>query len=209
MDQPCRGTTREQLLKKYRNRIFYHLKTTRKGYGDLSIKPCILARDCAWDVDLPLIRCFDDEMNLMSYSQFAHWEELYENWNDVDAKKKHIEKLYTKGFSKKPFVTIETLEKHKGEMVKIEKLITEGLKDYENFKGIDFCDVGANGIQIRGKHKQITGHTYGQQPTIKYDFTNKNEVVSEFIEMWKLYDTPEEIKRYKDFLQFGEKYGWD
>ena len=83
MDQPCRGTTREQLLKKYRNRIFYHLKTTRKGYGDLSIKPCILARDCAWDVDLPLIRCFDDEMNLMSYSQFAHWEELYENWNDV------------------------------------------------------------------------------------------------------------------------------
>jgi hypothetical protein len=30
--------------------------------------------------------------------------------------------------------------------------INHRLSDYPNFAGIDFCDVNANGIQIRGNH---------------------------------------------------------
>lgn len=209
MIQPCKGVTRKQLLKQYHNRIFYHLRHGYKGNGTLSISPCILSRDCDWSVDHPMVRYFDDEMTLVCYTTYACWSDLYDSWEEANKQLNHINKLYTKGFSSKPFVTIKTLEAHKGEMVKIEKLITKGLKDYENFNGINFCDVGANGIQIRGRHKQIEGYTYGKQPTIKYDFTNKDMVVSEFIEMWKAYDTPENVESFKEFLRQGEKYGWD
>ena len=50
----------------------------------------------------------------------------------------------------------------------IESQINKCLCGFENFQGIDFCNVGAGGIQIRGHHKQIKGFTYGSQPTIKY-----------------------------------------
>lgn len=87
--------------------------------------------------------------------------------------------------------------------------INEGLKEYSNFDGVDFSDVGANGIQIRGHHKEIKGRTYGTQPTIKYDLSNITDTVSEFIEMWKQEDTTQKVNDYKRFLELGDKYGWD
>ena len=87
--------------------------------------------------------------------------------------------------------------------------INTALKDYPNFDGVDFCDVGANGIQIRGHHKQIGGYTYGSQPTIKEDLSNITEATQEFIDMWKAEDTPMKVLKFKEFISFGEKYGWD
>lgn len=209
MVKPCKGATRKQLLELFGQRVFYHVHHGHKGVGDANLKPCILSRVCEWDADHPAVVYFDDNMSLQNYSAYARWEDLYDGWEEASKEIKHINKLYTKGFWRSPYVTIETLEKFKGEMVRIEKLINKGLEDYPNFLGIDFCDVNANGIQIRGHHKAITTHTYGNQPTIKYDFTNKNEVIDEFIEMWIQLDTPDEVKRYKGFIDFGNKYGWD
>lgn len=87
--------------------------------------------------------------------------------------------------------------------------INTALKDYPNFDGVDFCDVGANGIQIRGHHKQVKRYTYGNQLTIKEDLSNIIEVTEEFIDMWKQLDIPEKVQKFIDFLEMGKKYGWD
>lgn len=87
--------------------------------------------------------------------------------------------------------------------------IDKSLADYPDFNGVDFCDVNANGIQIRGHHRQIKGHTYGSQPTIKEDLSNITEATKAFIDMWKREDTPEKVQKFKEFIEMGEKYGWD
>ena len=83
------------------------------------------------------------------------------------------------------------------------------LSDYSNFDGIDFCDVGAGGIQIRGHHKQVEKYCFGEQVTIKYDFSNLTEAINEFIAMWKAHDNDEAIHDYLEFIHWGEKFGWD
>ena len=209
MVQPCKGASREKLLELYSKRIFYYIGGDARSKKGVSFEPCILSRDSEWTTDKPRILFFDEDMCPFRCDMQARWENLYDSWTEAEKKVNHIKKLYSKGFWRKPYVSIDTLEKYKGEMVRIEKLINKGLKDYPNFLGIDFCDVHANGIQVRGHHKEIEKYIYGMQPTIKYDFTNKNEVISDFIEMWKHEDTPEELKRIKEFLKSGEKYGWE
>lgn len=87
--------------------------------------------------------------------------------------------------------------------------INEALKDFPYFDGIDFSDVGANGIQIRGHHELIPNRTYGHQSTISYDLTNITEATQEFIDSWKALDKPQKVAEYKNFLAMGDKYGWD
>ena len=102
-----------------------------------------------------------------------------------------------------------TSEENIKKLKKAAKKINKALSDYPNFDGIDFCDVGANGIQIRGHHKQIEKYTYGNQPTIKYDFSNIESATQEFIEDWEKIDNPENIKGFKKFIADGERWGWD
>ena len=52
-------------------------------------------------------------------------------------------------------------------------------------------------------------YTVGDQPTIKYDFSNIEEVILEFIDMWRKNDRPDSVRKYQEFLSWGEKYGWD
>lgn len=53
------------------------------------------------------------------------------------------------------------------------------------------------------------GYTYGGQPTIKYDFSNYQQCIEEFVDMWKEIDKPESVDGFNDFTDFGDKYGWD
>ena len=206
MEQPCEGKTKEEMLKLYKQRVFYYIQTSKNG---CRMRPCILDKESIWKPSEPRVVLFDDDMRLGILRKYVFWDELYDSWNDARSRIEHIDKLYNTDFWIRPYVEVETLEKHKDEMVEIEKLIKEGLKNYSNFLGIDFCDVNCNGIQIRGHHKEITSHAFGVQPTLKYDFTNKDEVIHDFIEMWKINDVPEEVESYKRFLRFGNKYGWD
>ena len=114
-----------------------------------------------------------------------------------------------KEFQRKPYVKKYTLDKYKDKMLYIQNEINKRLIDYKDFDGIDFCDVCAGGIQIRGHHKKIIGYIYGNQPTIKYDFSNVEEVICEFVEMWKRQDNPKDVESYLNFLRVGEDYGWD
>jgi hypothetical protein len=110
---------------------------------------------------------------------------------------------------REPYIKEATRNNHWYDLIYIEQSITEKLNDYPNFDGIDFSDVSAGGIQIRGFHKEIQGYTFGNQVTVKYDFTNVEECIQIFINMWKKYDVDKYVKWYKGFLKDGDKYGWD
>jgi uncharacterized protein YjbK len=83
------------------------------------------------------------------------------------------------------------------------------LKDYPNFDGLDFTDVNGGHINIRAFHKDIKNYTYGNDIKLEYDFSNANEAIEEFIDMWKAYDTEEELESCKRFFESCEKYGFN
>lgn len=112
-------------------------------------------------------------------------------------------------FQRKPYVRQDTLDKYKDKMLYVQNKIADLLSDCENFDGVDFCDVHAGGIQVRGFHKLVKGYSYGYQPTIEYDFSNVNEVVEDFVDTWKYEDVPQKVDSYLNFLHDGEKCGWD
>lgn len=112
-------------------------------------------------------------------------------------------------FTYKPYLKQHILLAFENLLLDIQDTIMEGLKDYSNFLGVQFIDVSAGGIQIRGFHKDIVGYSYGSQVTIKYDMSNAYECAELFIEKWKESDTEANLKEFKRFIKFGEEYGWD
>lgn len=155
------------------------------------------------------VREVDENLNVEDrYSKLKGLNDLYVSFIEAKEIKRKYNTMISK-FDFSPYMEIEMIEKHFEELLFIQNDIHKKLKGYENFLGIDFCNVGANGIQIRGHHKDITGYTYGKQPTIKYDFSNINEAISEFVNMWFEYDCDEYILAQKKLIAFGEKYGWD
>lgn len=91
----------------------------------------------------------------------------------------------------------------------IRDAIADGLRDHPNFEGVDFCDVSAGGIHVRGHHREVKGHTYGEQPLLQYDMSNAVEVVDKFIEAWKKMDDEKTLRAYKAFIEDCDKWGWD
>lgn len=103
----------------------------------------------------------------------------------------------------------EMINNHKNEIKWLVNHINENLKDRPNFNGFDLCDVNANGIQIRMFNKQIRNYSFGDQFTIDYDWSNYKEAANKAIENFRNYDNDKYIVSYKNFLENGEKYGWD
>lgn len=208
MDIPFEGNVSERLLRKlYKNKVFYYV---RKGAnGRFTAVPCMLS-DYEWDIDFPFVRFLKDTMSLdMLYSTGVRWKNLHDNFEQAKAEAKRRNHIYFECFRHEPYLKLDILQEHLKELMYIEEEINKCLAGFENFQGIDFCDVSAGGIQIRGHHKQIKGYTYGSQPTIKYDFSNVEEAISEFIDMWRKADRPHEIAEEQRFIRSGEKYGWD
>jgi len=194
------------VVKRYKNKIFYYVQQF-ENYK-YSLKPCMLSEKS--HIDFPFVRFFNEGMKLdTSCSQGADWKRLFDSFEDAEKEVKRLNSLYFEGFYEKPYLRIETLENHKEDLLKIERDINKLLKGFDNFQGVDFCDVSANGIQIRGHHKQIKNYVYGQQPTIKYDFSNQDDIAIEFVRMWQKFDREDEIRRKLSFIADGEKYGWD
>lgn len=188
--------------------ILYSVEEKTNGYFD--IKRYIPRKD-KQDFGKGYLEVIEVDENLhvkKEYSKFKNLDDLYISFIEAKEIKRKYNNMISK-FDSQPFMNIKMIEEHFEELMFIQNDIHKKLKGYENFLGIDFCNVSAGGIQIRGHHKNITGYTYGEQPTIKYDFSNIKEVISEFVNMWFDYDCDEYISREKDFIAFGEKYGWD
>ena len=208
MKVPFNGAVHPRLLKKiYKDKVFYYVR--ENADGKFISSPCILS-DCEWSIDFPFIKFLDNIMRFdKRFSCGARWANMYESFEDGKKEAKRRNFLYFDCFKHKPFLKLEIIEEHQKQLMYIESQINKCLSGFENFEGVDFCNVDAGGIQIRGHHKQIKGYTYGQQPTIKYDFSNVEEVIDEFICMWRKVDNPQAIAKELNFIRCGEKYGWD
>lgn len=208
MEQP-KHKNRDKLLEKYSRRVFFYVNPDAR-YKNVEVQPCVLHRTVEWKDELPAVHFFDEDMDVVTSKSYPiPWSELYDGWEEAERMAKHLNKLYTKGFYRRPYVETKILEENKGAMVKIEREIRKGLKKYHTFKGIDFFDNHKDGIVISGHHLKVDGYVYGKQIILKYDFSNKDTVVKEFVEMWKKFDTPQRVKEYKSFIKDGKKYGWD
>ncbi len=199
LEIPFNGNVSVRIMEKYyKGRTFYYVDSAKRS--DFDVMECKLTDvDC----ETPYWKFSDGR------GTFADWEDIFDSWEEAKTEGKRRKDLFTVGFYDTPFVGLKTLEKYKDKMLYIENTINKYLKGFENFQGIDFCDVSAGGIQIRGHHKEIKGYTYGRQPTIKYDFSNAGDVIWEFLKMWGEVDNPQVIARGKAFIADGEKYGWD
>ena len=178
-----------------------------KYYADFNqnkTKKCILH-----EKSFPMIQFFKDDGGLEDFKQSFDKKSLFDNEQDALMRLEYLDKIYNKTFLRKPFLNEDKLAPHLNELIQIEREITHRLDGFPNFAGIDFCDVSASGIQIRGFHVQVKGYSYGNQITIKYDFSNYLECIDNFVEMWKEHDKPEKVRGYQSFIADGEKYGWD
>ena len=136
------------------------------------------------------------------------WDHVFETEEEAQ----ETANLYNetiKCFDHVPLVDIKKLVANREVLIDIQNKINEKLKNYPNFDGIDFCDVRANGIQIRLHHKQINDYTLSEQATLKYDLSNIEEVIDTSVNNFIAFDTEDNIKGYKEFLAEGDKYGWD
>lgn len=134
---------------------------------------------------------------------------IFYTYEEAEQCKNNLHKMYFETFQRKPYVRVEKLVPYYSKLVEIEISIIEQLSDYPNFDGIDFCDVCASGIQIRGHHKLVRGYCFGSQPTIEYDFSNYKDCITEFVEMWKSKDNKKVLEQYNSFLEAGDRWGWD
>lgn len=207
MKKPCGEKVNNRLISKlYKEQIFYYVGKS-KGKKQI-VEKCILSQDKNYFDDDILIRIINDDFTKEDWRFYANWENLYLTYREAKKQADEFnEKLSL--FDFEPYLSVDIIKNHLNELIFIQENIKKKLKGYENFLGIDFCDVSARGIQIRGHHKNIKGYTYGEQPTIKYDFSNINEVIKEFVLMWWEKDNDAEIEKEKDLISFGKKYGWD
>lgn len=206
MKIPFYGRVSYRLVQKlYKQKPFYHVTVGHAKQGSYTIVPCKLSENGT--IQHPFIWKVN-EAGICTRNYRANWSDLFADKTEAEREANRRRKLYTDGFYKEPFVTLETLENHKEQLLHIEATIGARLTNYPNFKGIDFCDVSAGGIQIRGYHKEIEHYTYGQQPTIQYDFSNVNAVINKFVTMWKSMDNPKTVNETKFFLHHGEATDW-
>lgn len=181
------------------DKIHYYVETNEK------IVKCLLKKSNSMDMIIPL----KEDGTLENYSRSFDAKNLFDNKQDAAARLEYLDKLYNQTFKYKPFLKEEILVEHLDKLIHIQNEINKKLEEFPNFTGVDFCDVAAGGIQIRGHHAEIKGYTYGNQITIKYDFSNYLDCIGQFVEMWKEHDVSEKVREYDRFLRDGEKWGWD
>lgn len=203
MKELYNGVVNPRLVcKRFKDTVFYYASS---GKGEPSkVSACMLR----YIPSFLTISEFNEEWKLDETSHSFSWENLFFTEKEAkDVANARNNKL--KYFRHTPYLTHKLIEEHFEELVTTECLINKLLNSFENYNGIDFCDVHAGGIQVRIHHKKIENYTYGEQKTIEYDFSNIDEipymVAREFIET----DKPYLISKQLEYIRQGEKYGWD
>ena len=110
------------------------------------------------------------------------------------------------GFDSPPFLS-DDYQNQYFKLVLAQEKAKNMLKDRPNFVGIIFNDVGASGIQIQAKNKQVPINI--SDATIKYDFSNIDEAVDECVKSFIETDNEKSITSALQFYNDGCKYGWD
>ena len=193
------------VIKRYKDVMFYYVKPNLKT-SLYTIESCFLTTEGYHPTYFGLIPFINGEKQ--KYSHMFDWKNLYKSYEEAYEEIKKRNKIL-KSFRHKPYVNYFCLEQHYDDFRYIENTIDKLLTNLENYNGIDFFFVFAGGIQVRIHHKAIKGYTYGDQKTIKYDFSNFKEIPLQVVEEFLKIDNPEAISKQQEFIRMGEKYGWD
>ena len=87
--------------------------------------------------------------------------------------------------------------------------INNALSDDKCFESARYMRWGSNKIEFSASLKQVPGYKYVSCDLTLDDLADKDSIASQLIEDWKNSTSEEEIKKFSDFIAFGEKYGWD
>lgn len=150
--------------------------------------------------EIKVLQLYKEDAMLVSIKWVYDDRDLRETRKEALERFSYLNELYNEGFHNKPYITEDILAGIKAELIKVQEQITEKLMYYGNFQGVTFVDNGYGDIQIQGKHREIKGYTYTSNKPIKYDFSNIDESVEEFIRMWASVDKPSYTKKIQEFL---------
>lgn len=117
----------------------------------------------------------------------------------------------------KLFENIVGLEKSKVEDYQkkaneIRVAIENKMNSFENFDSISISsgkDDDATVLSIYSFNKKIKGYFFGKRIKVNMNNYTVEEVVEKFEKNWIEFDTPEKIKDKNDFINLGNKFGWD
>lgn len=87
--------------------------------------------------------------------------------------------------------------------------INNALSDDKCFESARYMRWGSNKIEFSASLKQVPGYKYVSCDLTLDDLADKDSIASQLIEDWKNSTSEEDIKKFSDFIAFGEKYGWD
>ena len=87
--------------------------------------------------------------------------------------------------------------------------IHNALSDDKCFESARYMRWGSNKIEFSASLKQVPGYKYVSCDLTLDDLADKDSIASQLIEDWKNSTSEEDIKKFSDFIAFGEKYGWD
>lgn len=118
-----------------------------------------------------------------------------------------VENLDNMYFQTEPYIKENSLRRKK-DLIAVQNAISLRLRNNINFDHIKFVDVSAGGISVSGIHKQVNNY-YFVTTKLKYDFSNMEECVNEFVDKWKEKDNDKNVADMNDFIRRNEKYGWD
>lgn len=90
--------------------------------------------------------------------------------------------------------------------------IENKMSSFENFDKISISS-GTNDnaiiLFIYSFNKKIKGYFFGKRVEVNMDDYTLEEVVERFKNNWIEFDVPEKIEEKNDFINLGNKFGWD
>lgn len=87
--------------------------------------------------------------------------------------------------------------------------INNALSDDKCFESARYMRWGLNKIEFSASLKQAPGYKYVSCDLTLDDLTDVDGIATQLIDDWRNATSPKDIKRFSDFITFGEKYGWD
>lgn len=87
-------------------------------------------------------------------------------------------------------------------------MIDAALANDKYYEGAWYTVYGSK-VEFSASLKQVPRYKYVSCEIALDNLADKDSIASQLIEDWKNSTSEEDIKKFSDFIVFGEKYGWD
>lgn len=176
MKIPFDGKVNWRLVEKlYKDRVFYVVREPEGNQKSYTVQHGSLSCTSSTPFISKYTKLSDG--NFLKTHRGAKWADIFESYEEAKHRAKYLDSLYSDGFANRPHIKVELLQRIKPTLLQINDALDRLFEDYKDFNGVRFCDVGANGIQI---------YAAAHMETLKYDLSNKIELLKEFISAYKV-----------------------